>query len=126
MTVKCLPEIVKDYIVSAIVTKSMTINELTDTFDCSRRTVVRVLIERGIDPQLRKRKVKVKLAPMPSVDELSGFPTPPASWMEKTVLPPRPTPTPYGFDTHGIGKVEMIEPQPWWKRLGQAVSRVFS
>lgn len=117
MTVKCLPEIVKDYIVSAIVTKSMTINELTDTFDCSRRTVVRVLIERGIDPQLRKRTVKVKLAPMPSVDELSGFPTPPACWMDTAVLPPRPEPTPYGFNT--------IQPQPWWKRVQATLSRVF-
>lgn len=117
MTVKCLPEIVKDYMVSAIVTKTMTINELTDTFDCSRRTVVRVLVERGIDPQLRKRTVKVKLAPMPSFNELTGFPVPPACWMDTAVLPPRPEPTPYGFNT--------FQPQPWWKRVQATLSRVF-
>ena len=98
MTVKCLPEITKDYITGAFINKSMTINELSDTFDCSRRTVVRVLVERGIDPQLRKRIVKVKLAPMPSVEDLSGYP---------------------------IMKVEMIEPQPWWKRAQAVLSRVF-
>ena len=98
MTVKCIPESGKDYMVAMFTKEFRSINELTEFFDCSRRTVVRVLVERGIDPQLRKRIVKVKLAPMPSVEDLSGYP---------------------------IMKVEMIEPQPWWKRAQAVLSRVF-
>ena len=133
MTVKCIPEDGKDYMVAMFTKEFRSINELTEFFVCSRRTVVRVLVERGINPQLRKRTVKVKLAPMPSIDEMSGFPSQVTwqegtvdiqrninpCWMDTAVLPPRPEPTPYGFK-------EFTQTQPWWKRVQAALSRVFS
>ena len=125
MTVKMFDEVTKNFICEQFVSSTLKdpsskITLLTALMDCSRRTIIRVLQERDIDPGLptRTRKTITKndllvaqavqagiplmtfeLLPAPSVEDMSGFP---------------------------IMKVEMIEPQPWWKRLGQAVSRAFT
>lgn len=101
MTVRCLTETDKEYVVDRFNEKLLDINQLAHVMSCSRRTIIRVLQEKGVDPGLRAyRRWKVaKLAPMPNMHDMSDFP---------------------------IMKVELIEPTPWWKRLGQAVSRVFT
>ena len=56
MPVKCLGPNEKDYILENFHAKTYTINSLAYIFKVSRRTIIRVLEEGGIDPGIRRRK----------------------------------------------------------------------
>ena len=121
MTVKCLNTDDKDFIVSRFQEWNIDINYLATLLNVSRRTIIRVLQERGVDPGLRKRTVKVKLLPMPSVEDMSGFfqrKEIKVEYQEGLAEIPR--------DTPAFMKVEMLEPKPWWKRFTGAMRRAFA
>jgi len=55
MTVKCLTEPVKNGIVEAFKEKSLTIDQMVSCTGRSRRTIIRVLEDAGIDPGIHRR-----------------------------------------------------------------------
>jgi hypothetical protein len=58
MTVKILTAFEKDIIQADFTRGLFSINDMVDQFDVSRRTIIRVLEEGGIDPGIRRRKPK--------------------------------------------------------------------
>lgn len=67
MTVKCLNELDKSVIAAEFLNDHYTIETLATHFDVSRRTIVRVLEERGVDPGIRRRPGrKSKKQPAPA------------------------------------------------------------
>lgn len=59
MTVRCLDQSAKNAIVHAFTATHMKdLNDIASCFGVSRRTIVRVLEEAGVDPGIRRRKSK--------------------------------------------------------------------
>jgi hypothetical protein len=58
MTVKCLNELQKEVLVNSFQHHHQCIDSLAIFYDCSRRTVIRVLEEKGIDPGIKRRASK--------------------------------------------------------------------
>lgn len=100
MTVKCLHVRDKVYIVNSFISGTITINDLADSFLRSRRTIIRVLEEYGVDPGVKRRISAATKAKMVEI-----------------ILADLSSP---------IMKVEMIKPVPMWKRVGQALSKQLS
>jgi hypothetical protein len=67
MTVRSLNDGAKNYIIHCFNTKLRTIDQLGDDYSRSRRTIVRVLEEAGIDPGIKRRKRLPKPEPLPTV-----------------------------------------------------------
>ena len=65
MTVKCLNTLQQECIVTSFVNKTHNIDALARTFGRSRRTIIRVLEDAGIDPGIRRRMPKP--TPLPQV-----------------------------------------------------------
>lgn len=99
MTVKCIKPVDKAYIVDAFVAKTQTITQLAELYGRSRRTIVRVLEDHGIDPGIRRRRQQQFSAEQIKVPDLFGTRT---------------------------GRVTMIEPLPWYRRALSAIASALS
>lgn len=64
MTVKCIPQYLKDSLMLDFVCGTKTLNEMAREAEVSRRTIIRMLEEHDVDPGIhrrnRKKKVEVK------------------------------------------------------------------
>ena len=60
MTVRCIPDFDKRYYAKCFISKAMTINEIAVETGTSRRTVIRMLEEQGVDPGIKRRPRKQK------------------------------------------------------------------
>ncbi|WP_225784540.1 hypothetical protein [Xenophilus sp. Marseille-Q4582] len=56
MTVRCIPLATQMYYCRCYVSNAMTINEIAEETETSRRTVIRMLVERGIDVKINHRR----------------------------------------------------------------------
>lgn len=78
MTVKKLAPTEQQMLVLQFQDDGRSINYLAGYYQCSRRTVIRVLEDAGVDPGIQRRKSKKQLElkmPPPAEIDLSGFPT---------------------------------------------------
>lgn len=64
MTVKCLTDDEKSVIAQRFSNKTHSIDEMAVIYQRSRRTIIRVLEDAGIDPGIRRRQAK----PAPKID----------------------------------------------------------
>jgi len=60
MTVKCLNEDIKKSVVEAFNDKSLTIDQMVSVTGRSRRTIIRVLEDAGVDPGIHRRPGRSK------------------------------------------------------------------
>lgn len=68
MTVKSLSETQKDYIVSTFLNQVHSINDLATMYKRHRRTIIRALEERGVDPGVKHRTPKPRaVIPQPNM-----------------------------------------------------------
>ena len=70
MTVKCLSDNQKRYLVEMFESKIFEINDIAYRLEVSRRTVIRVLEEKGIDPGIRRRSPKPAQETQPELEEI--------------------------------------------------------
>ncbi len=68
MTVKCLNDNAKAVIVELFVSQRYTLNDLVRLYGKSRRTVIRVLEDAGVDPGVKHRPPKPFVQPLETDD----------------------------------------------------------
>lgn len=99
MTVKCIKPLDKTYIVHSFVHENTSINTLANLYGRSRRTIIRVLEENGVEPGIKRRPRFVV------IDNLS-----------KLVK-----------ETGPVHQIVMFEPKkPWYLKALSAVARALS
>ena len=137
MTVKCLTPYQQDCIIIRFV-KGDSIDTLATGYNRSRRTIIRVLEDRGVDPKIHRRPGRSKPKPPPVIQE--ALPLAPEAGMWGTPRPtpifPRDMPEPIrpdpglfpGFPVHPL----LIQTpdshtygRPWYRRLADSVRRFF-
>ena len=88
MTVKCLTSQQKAHVTSMFDCGLNTINELAQMHQVSRRTIIRVLEEAGIDPGIRhrtpKQPISVAAPPAPEPPQQHQQ-TQPLAWYQRTL-----------------------------------------
>ena len=153
MTVKCLTEGQQRTLVDLFTHSGTPIEELVVYYDRSRRTIIRVLEDHGVDPKIHRRPGRSKPKAMPTeqaplpldpavkfpplalaaalVDQGSRpkpiFPRDMPEPIKATQPAPRPLPFP-GFPVHPL-LIQTPEShtygRPWYRRLADSVRRFF-
>lgn len=83
MTVKSLSPTAKDQITNLFLQKAMTLTQLAHFYDRSRRTIIRALEERGVDPGVKTRKKRAPVQPIQIFPFPIVLPTTPISTKSK-------------------------------------------
>ena len=76
MTVKCISMHEQCYIVDAFLAKTQTLNQLAHNFGVSRRTLIRVLEDAGVNPGVKHRFPQPKTVDIPLTFPTEQLPIP--------------------------------------------------
>jgi len=154
MTVKCLDSYAQEAIVRQF-NGGMSISNLVIYWRCSRRTIIRVLEDAGVDPKIRRRPGRGKLTIMPTeqtvlqlaqaecaldvgANQWKTRPDPIFPRGMDSIVDLKHTPaafktdtSPFTFPPYPVHPILIPTPdrhaygKPWYQRLGEAVRRIF-
>ena len=134
MTVKCLLKATQQTICERFEAKTDTINQLADLYGRSRRTIIRVLEDHGIDAGVKPRNKQLTMSMIATSAEFnrivagSGKQASLTKPLESYSTEPK-VPGSMLFRLYGQPakpSVISLAPKPWYRRLGDAIVKLMA